>query len=266
MTLSNSPEVRAYTARIAQGKCAQRADIRTVRRRNVRRARHFCLMAAASQERRARKDRHRPKLFDLLIQFSPPAPAAAPRSAGCLRARDRRRAVRRARASRRLYRSASAAMIDRCRDDGGFSCLGCGGCLSLFVLVASLAFFAVAGTQTGPLQAIAVAIIVAFLIGIVALEREEGASWSACPELPPLDPQVARDRQRTSGSSFAKLAVTVRCACDCARSYCLATNRPDRLLDMPRLAPNPVERRMSRFLREPPSIRLAAGVSSPQRR
>ena len=55
--------------------------------------------------------------------------------------------------------------------DGGFSCLGCGGCLSLFVLVASLAFFAVAGTDWLP-QAIAVAIVVAFLIGIVALGRE----------------------------------------------------------------------------------------------
>jgi hypothetical protein len=39
------------------------------------------------------------------------------------------------------------------------------------VVVASLAFFAVAGTDW-LLQAIAVAIIVAFLIGIVALERE----------------------------------------------------------------------------------------------
>ena len=54
--------------------------------------------------------------------------------------------------------------------DGGFSCLGCG-CLSLFVLFASLAFFAVAGTEW-LLQAIAVAIVVAFLIGIVALGRE----------------------------------------------------------------------------------------------
>ena len=62
-------------------------------------------------------------------------------------------------------------MNDRGPDDGGFSCLGCGGCLSLFVLVASLAFFAVAGTDW-LLQAIAVATIVAFLIGIVALERE----------------------------------------------------------------------------------------------
>ena len=62
-------------------------------------------------------------------------------------------------------------MNDRGPDDGGLSCLTCGGCLSLFVLVASLAFLAVAGTDW-LLQAIAVAIIVAFLIGILALERE----------------------------------------------------------------------------------------------
>ena len=54
---------------------------------------------------------------------------------------------------------------------GGLSCLGCGGCLTLFVIVASLVFFAVAGTEW-LLQAVAVAIIVAFLIGIIALERE----------------------------------------------------------------------------------------------
>ena len=62
-------------------------------------------------------------------------------------------------------------MSDRRRDDGGFSCLGCGGCLSLFVIVASVVFLAVAGTDWLP-QAIAVAVIVAFLIGIIALERE----------------------------------------------------------------------------------------------
>ena len=62
-------------------------------------------------------------------------------------------------------------MNDRAPDDGGLSCLACGGCLSLFVLVASLTFLAVAGTDW-LLQAIAVAIIVAFLIGIIALERE----------------------------------------------------------------------------------------------
>jgi hypothetical protein len=39
------------------------------------------------------------------------------------------------------------------------------------VIIASLAVFAVAGTDW-LLQAVAVAIIVAFLIGIIALERE----------------------------------------------------------------------------------------------
>ena len=39
------------------------------------------------------------------------------------------------------------------------------------MIVASLVFFAVAGTEW-LLQAVAVAIIVAFLIGIIALERE----------------------------------------------------------------------------------------------
>jgi hypothetical protein len=62
-------------------------------------------------------------------------------------------------------------MSDRGPDEGGLSCLGCGGCLTLFVIVASLVFFAVAGSDSLP-QAIAVAIIVAFLIGIIALERE----------------------------------------------------------------------------------------------
>ena len=62
-------------------------------------------------------------------------------------------------------------MSDRAPDDGGLSCLACGGCLSLIVIVASLVFFAVAGTDWLP-QAVAVAVIVAFLIGIIALERE----------------------------------------------------------------------------------------------
>jgi len=62
-------------------------------------------------------------------------------------------------------------MTDRGPDDGGLSCLACGGCLTLFVIVASLVFFAVAGTDWLP-QAVAVAIIVAFLVGIIALERE----------------------------------------------------------------------------------------------
>ena len=62
-------------------------------------------------------------------------------------------------------------MTDRGPDEGGLSCLACGGCLTLFVMVASLVFFAVAGTDWLP-QAVAVAIIVAFLVGIIALERE----------------------------------------------------------------------------------------------
>jgi CHASE2 domain-containing sensor protein len=62
-------------------------------------------------------------------------------------------------------------MSDRRPDEGGLSCLGCGGCLTLFVIVASFVFFAVAGADWLP-QAVAVAIIVAFLIGIIALERE----------------------------------------------------------------------------------------------
>jgi hypothetical protein len=67
-------------------------------------------------------------------------------------------------------------MSDRCPDDGGLSCLGCGGCLSLLVIVASLVFFAVAGTDRLP-QAVAVAVIVAFLIGIIALERKRRGSF-----------------------------------------------------------------------------------------
>ena len=62
-------------------------------------------------------------------------------------------------------------MSDRGPDEGGLSCLTCGGCLTLFVIVASLVFLAVAGTDWLP-QAVAVAIIVAFLLGIIALERE----------------------------------------------------------------------------------------------
>ncbi len=62
-------------------------------------------------------------------------------------------------------------MSDRGPDEGGLSCLGCGGCLTLFVIVASFVFFAVAGTDWLP-QAVAVAIVVAFLAGIIALERE----------------------------------------------------------------------------------------------
>jgi len=62
-------------------------------------------------------------------------------------------------------------MSDRSPDGGGFSCFGCGGCLSLFVIVASFVFVAVAGTDWLP-QAVAVAVIVAFLVGIIALERD----------------------------------------------------------------------------------------------
>jgi hypothetical protein len=62
-------------------------------------------------------------------------------------------------------------MDDRSQRDGGLSCLGCGGCLTLFVIVASLVVFAVAGTEW-LLQAVAAAIVVAFLIGIIAMERE----------------------------------------------------------------------------------------------
>jgi len=62
-------------------------------------------------------------------------------------------------------------MSDRNQAGDGFSCLGCGGCLTLFVIVASLVVFAVAGTEW-LLQAVAAAIVVAFLIGIIAMERE----------------------------------------------------------------------------------------------
>jgi hypothetical protein len=53
----------------------------------------------------------------------------------------------------------------------GFSCLGCGGCLTLFVIVASLAFFAIAGADWLP-EAVATATLIAFLGGIIALERD----------------------------------------------------------------------------------------------
>ena len=62
-------------------------------------------------------------------------------------------------------------MGDRGPNDGGLSCLGCGGCLTLFVLGASLVVFAVARTDW-LLQGVAVAVVVAFLVGIIALERE----------------------------------------------------------------------------------------------
>jgi len=62
-------------------------------------------------------------------------------------------------------------MSDRSPDGEGFSCFGCGGCLTVFVIAASLAFFAIAGSDW-LLEAIATAIIIAFLVGIIALERQ----------------------------------------------------------------------------------------------
>ena len=68
-------------------------------------------------------------------------------------------------------------MSDRSPGGEGFSCLGCGGCLTVFVIVASLAFFAIAGSDWLP-EAVATAIIVAFLIAIIALERDRIRSRS----------------------------------------------------------------------------------------
>ena len=62
-------------------------------------------------------------------------------------------------------------MSDRGTGGQGFSCFGCGGCLTLFVIVASLVFYAIAGGDWLP-QAVATAIVVAFLVGIIALERD----------------------------------------------------------------------------------------------
>ena len=62
-------------------------------------------------------------------------------------------------------------MSDRGSGGEGFSCFGCGGCLTLFVIVATIAFYAIAGGDWLP-QAVATALIVAFLIGIIALERD----------------------------------------------------------------------------------------------
>jgi hypothetical protein len=62
-------------------------------------------------------------------------------------------------------------MSDRSPDGGGLSCLGCGGCLSLLVIVASLVWFSVAGTDWLP-EAVMAAVIVAFLIGIIFMERD----------------------------------------------------------------------------------------------
>ena len=41
-------------------------------------------------------------------------------------------------------------MSDRGPGGEGFSCLGCGGCLTVFVIAASLAFFAIAGADWLP--------------------------------------------------------------------------------------------------------------------
>jgi hypothetical protein len=62
-------------------------------------------------------------------------------------------------------------MSDRRPDDGGLSCLGCGGCLALLVIIASLVVVGVAGAEWLP-HTVAIAVVVAFLIGFVALERE----------------------------------------------------------------------------------------------
>ena len=62
-------------------------------------------------------------------------------------------------------------MSDRSPGGEGLSCLGCGGCLTLFVIVASLAFFAIAGSDWLP-EAVATAALIAFLGGIIALERD----------------------------------------------------------------------------------------------
>jgi len=62
-------------------------------------------------------------------------------------------------------------MSERGSGGQGLSCFGCGGCLTLFVIVATIAFYAIAGGDWLP-QAIATALIVAFLVGIIALERQ----------------------------------------------------------------------------------------------
>jgi NO-binding membrane sensor protein with MHYT domain len=53
---------------------------------------------------------------------------------------------------------------------GGFSCLGCGGCLAVLVIGVGIAAYAIAGIDWMP-PAVAAAVVVAFLIGFVALER-----------------------------------------------------------------------------------------------
>jgi hypothetical protein len=54
-------------------------------------------------------------------------------------------------------------MSDRGPGGEGFSCLGCGGCLTLFVIVASIVFRD-RGSDWLP-EAVATALIVAFLAG-----------------------------------------------------------------------------------------------------
>ncbi len=61
-------------------------------------------------------------------------------------------------------------MSEQSPADGGFSCLGCGGCLSLFIIVVGVVAYAVGGIDWMP-QAVAAAVIVAFLIGFFVLER-----------------------------------------------------------------------------------------------
>ena len=54
---------------------------------------------------------------------------------------------------------------------GGFSCLGCGGCLSVLVIAAGVVAYAIGGIDWAP-PAVAAAVVVAFLIGFVFLERQ----------------------------------------------------------------------------------------------
>lgn len=53
---------------------------------------------------------------------------------------------------------------------GGPSCLGCGGCLAVLVVGVGIGAYAIAGIDWMP-QAVAAAVVVAVLIGFVALER-----------------------------------------------------------------------------------------------
>jgi hypothetical protein len=62
-------------------------------------------------------------------------------------------------------------MSEHSPTSGGFSCLGCGGCLSVFVIAVGVAAYAVGGIDWMP-PAVAAAVVVAFLIGFLFLERE----------------------------------------------------------------------------------------------